>query len=65
MSTKEQRSEAASILGERGRKQRWSNTTKAERARFARRLAAARWPSFAKVLQEEPRSSTPAPRREA
>jgi len=53
MSTKVERSEAASILGEQGRKLRWSRTTEQERSEFARQLAAARWPSYARALAEE------------
>ena len=50
MSTKLERSQAASILGEQGRKLRWKKASKRERMEFAKKLAAARWPSFAKAL---------------
>lgn len=53
MSTKAERSEAAKILGQEGRRVRWETTSRRKRTEFARELAAARWPSFAKVLEEE------------
>lgn len=53
MSTKAERSEAASLLGEQGRKLRWANTTQDERVEFAKQLAACRWPSYARALAEE------------
>ncbi len=53
MSTKLERSEAASILGEQGRKLRWQKSSKRERTEFAKRLAAERWPSFKRALAME------------
>ncbi len=59
MSTKVERREAASILGAQGRKLRWACTTQEERVEFAKRLAACRWPSYAKALEEEEDSDRP------
>lgn len=53
MSTKLERSEAASVLGEQGRKLRWQKVSKRQRTEFAKKLAAERWPSYAKALAME------------
>jgi hypothetical protein len=48
-----QLSNAATVLGRAGLKKRWDATPPAARREFARRLAAARWPSYARALELE------------